>query len=95
MPMVDFTLEDVRAVVYEIVDERLDAKLEEKLDAKLSAHFMDFIENNFTPAMEDIDEQFDDVRGRLDRLETDVKGIKRLVRKHSADIAELQAQRGI
>jgi archaellum component FlaC len=111
MATVDFTLDELlkksadqtRTIVEEVLEHKLESSIDRKLepaiervlDRKLTEHFASFIEHNLTPALEDIDEQFDDVRGRLDRIETEVKGIRRVVRKHSSDITELQAARGI
>jgi hypothetical protein len=109
VPTVDFTLADVRKLVREetgserentrnlikaaLVDERESTR--RLIHEELQEQFINFAENNLTPALEDIDDQFDEIRERLDRIEIDVKGIRRTVRKHSADIAELQAARGL
>jgi hypothetical protein len=77
------TLEDVRTVVSDVIDQ------------KVPQMFVDFWDTNLSPALEDIDDQFEEVRGSLDRIESEVKGIRRTARKHSADIAELQAAKGL
>src|SRR5438132_1373136 len=115
MPTVDFTLQDISALVGEeitqkvppivervvervvepiverVVESVVESVVGRVVERVVTEHFTNFIDNNFAPALEDIDSQFDEVRDRLDRLETEVKGIRRLVRKHSADISELQA----
>jgi uncharacterized protein YPO0396 len=95
MPTVDFTLQDIRALVSEEITQKVPPIVERIVERVVTGHFTNFIDNNFAPALEDIDAQFDEVRDRLDRLETEVKGIRRIVRKHSADISELQAAKGL
>jgi archaellum component FlaC len=111
MPTVDFTLQDIRSLIGEeitqkvppivervvepIVERVVESVVESVVGRVVTEHFTNFIDNNFAPALEDIDSQFDEVRDRLDRLETEVKGVRRLVRKHSADISELQAAKGL
>lgn len=54
-----------------------------KLDQKLGA-----FEGKLTVFLSG---HFGEIYTRLDRIEVDVRGLKRTVRKHSADIVELQA----
>jgi hypothetical protein len=58
---------------------------------EVADQFHVFIKDIFQPALDLIDHRFDRIDVRFDRLESDVAGLKRVVRKHSADIDELQA----
>jgi len=97
MPKVDFTLEDVRKIVKEEVRAEVGAQIgglrsELKADLKsevggLRAEFQSFINDNFNPAMEHIDERFDTMEDRVDRLagdmaelRVDVRHLKQVVR---------------
>jgi hypothetical protein len=53
--------------------------------------FENFVVNNLTPGFNSIENHLVRLDGRMDRLEHEVTGIRRVVRKHSSDIAELQA----
>ena len=65
--------------------------MREEVRTEVADQFHVFIKDIFQPALDYIDNRFDRMDERFDRLEADVAGIKRVVRKHSADISELQA----
>ena len=78
MPQVDFTLEDIRKLVKEEVSAEV---------GSLRAEYQSFINDNFNPTMEHIDERFDTMEDRVDRLagdmaelRVDVRHLKQVVR---------------
>ncbi|HSX02021.1 MAG TPA: hypothetical protein VLI05_01760 [Candidatus Saccharimonadia bacterium] len=103
MATVDFTLDDVRQVVEEVVDERLEVRLDERFKAERqhTRQLMYEVAREVVRSeLEVYDEQlkefltfhFGQIYPRLDRIEYEVRGLKQVVRKHSADIAELQVR---
>lgn len=96
MATVDFSLEDVRVVVRDEVGVAILAS-EERLGEFLGTKFGE-IEERFEQIdrrFEGVDQRFDRMDLRLTTIEEEVRGTKRTSRKHSADIAELQAIQGI
>ena len=85
--------------VPKIIDERVPKIIDELvpriIDGRVPDLFNDFYDSNLGPVFESIDDQFDELRDTLVEIKTDIKGIKRIVRKHSSDIAELQANQGL
>lgn len=74
MPIVDFTLEDVRGLMREeLVAERkhtqeIVATAVDELREELTAQLGSFIEHNFEPAIESLQEQIDGIRHDMKRL---------------------------
>ena len=62
----------------------------DSLDAKI-----DGLAENMSAGFTAIDERFDRLETKVDSLEAEVRGVKRLGRKNSSDIAELQAAQGV
>jgi hypothetical protein len=99
MATVDFTLDDIR----QVIDERLEVRLDERFKAERQ-HTRQLVyevaHEVVHGELEVYDEQlrefltfhFGQIYPRLDRIEYEVRGLKQVVRKHSADIAELQAR---
>ena len=105
--MPDFTLEDIRLAMREeiqqIVPGMVRGVVQEEfvrerevtrrlVRDELQEQFQLFIEHTFQPALDDIDRRFNGVEAKFDRFEAEMRGLKRVVRAHSADIAELQAR---
>ncbi len=95
MPTVDFTLDDIKQLLDQRLDERFVAEREhtrqmvrKEVREEVQDQFNSFIKHTFQPFVDHVDERFNS-------LERDVKGLKRTVRKHSADITELQAAAGL
>ena len=84
MPTVDFTLEDFRT----IVKEEIQAEVPGIVSGIVSDMLLGFWEHNLEPVLNGIYDE-------LSELKTEVKGIKRVVRKHAADIEELQTATGL
>jgi archaellum component FlaC len=103
MPTVNFSLDDIRRLLKEVISEDVppivekivEERVPQIIDERVPQIFNDFCESNLSPVFEDIDCQFDEIRGSLDEIKTEVRGTRRLVRKHSSDIAELQAHQGL
>ena len=73
---------------FDKMDQRFD-KMDERfdgIDGRLAT-----IDQRF----DKMDERFDHIDTELHEIKIDIKGIKRVQRKHSADITELQAIQGI
>jgi hypothetical protein len=91
MPQVDFTLEDVRTLIRsEIGPLRADIGTLQQEFRGFRVEFDEFqrsVADSFQDLAEDMNMQFDEVRGEL-------KAIRRVTRQHSADIAELRAGQG-
>jgi len=105
---VDFTLEDVSGAVKGVVEPLLDGlrdelrgefqvgigRLREEMHVEIRQVRTDLsrleiaINDSFQELTDGMNTQFDDIRGEL-------KGARRIVRQHSADIAELRAAQGI
>ncbi|MDB5178514.1 MAG: hypothetical protein JWN01_457 [Patescibacteria group bacterium] len=137
MPTVDFTLEDIKKVIDEGLDERFIAEREhtaqmlqlerqhtgqllraerqhteqmfqverghtrhmiQESTNQVLEQFQSFIDENFNPAMQAVDDHFDHIEDRLDRLEgdsaivrTDLRHIKQVLRTRTASSASDRA----
>jgi hypothetical protein len=76
------TLEDIKQLLETTLDARFAAEREhtrtmikEGVD-ELRGEFTSFIEDNFTPAMDKIDQRFDRLEDHLDRLDIDVATLR-------------------
>jgi phage-related protein len=89
MPTVDFTkdelVQDVREVVHGAVSELRSEMHEMEHRLRSEMHEM---EDRITIAT---NSSFQEVGDQLNEIKTELRGIKRVVRQHSADIAELKA----
>jgi hypothetical protein len=105
--VIDLRLENFKPVIKSIVDTSIDARFkvfEEKYDNDMTAIQQDFlqiydrfaqIDRRFEQVdlrFEQMDRHFEQVDHHFDKLEGELKTTNRLVRKHSADIIELQAR---
>jgi hypothetical protein len=101
MPTVDFTKDEL------ISDLRssLLPEIAKQTDKIVLGHFMSFIEHYFNPALERITNlesnvakmgtNIEKMDKRLASVEKQTKDIKPTLRKHAADIDELQVARGL
>jgi len=93
---IDFTLDDIRTVVGEVFDQKFDEKFDKKFDEKFESafnkaftkafnkDFMPAFEAAFDPYALAIQEDFNRIHERFDRLE-------RIVDQHSREIIELRS----
>ena len=100
MPTVDFTLEDLK----QVFDERLEQRLDERFAIErehtrsmiqegmnyLSAQFMSFIEDNFEPAMERIWQRFEQIDERFERIDQRFDRLEDRVDHLAGDVVELR-----
>jgi hypothetical protein len=80
MPTVDFTLDDIKQVIDERLDQRFIAEREitrrlvrEEINVQfehfVNTEFLSFIRDNFEPAMEQIDQRFGAIDQRFDAMD--------------------------
>jgi hypothetical protein len=91
VPKVDFTLDDVEARMRRVV------KLEiMESEGRIKREIKGYIDTTHgelkTELKADTHRQFDGVNKRLDHIEHELKGVKRVVNQHSVEILELKAQ---
>jgi hypothetical protein len=96
MPTVDFSLEDVRKlinsevppIIERLIDEKVPTIINERVPTIINELvpdlFVNFYDTNLGPVFESVDDQFDGLRDSLEEIKADIKGIKRIVRKHSS-----------
>jgi hypothetical protein len=90
MATIDFTMDDFRRAMREEIREEIKHEREHTkaiVTKTVTNMLMALWENNLEPA-------FNGVYGRLDTIEAEIKGLKRVQHKHSAAIIELQALNG-
>mgnify|MGYP003385924865 CR=1 FL=1 len=98
MAQVDFTLDDIKSLFSSELDRRFVAErsvtrqiIREEVQAEVSSQFRAFIEYTFQPFVDHVDGRFESLESHMGRVEREMQGVKRVVRQHSADIAELRA----
>ena len=106
MATIDFTLKDFETMVERIVGRELEfLAVTVKQEIDRIDHRFDGVDSSITAIdrrfdkmdqrFDKMDERFDHIDTELHEIKIDIKGIKRVQRKHSADITELQAIQGI
>jgi hypothetical protein len=89
MAVVDFTLEDVRKIVFKDVRKVIDESIDARFGA-FDARFTTF-ENKYDDDMRAIQEDLTVIIKRLDSIEHDAAATRRIVNRHSKDIMHLRA----
>jgi len=85
MPIVDFTLEDIKQVVDTAIDARFQI-FEKRYEADMTAIQQDFV---------GVFGRLDTIEGRLDNVEHTIKQNGRLVAQHSQDIMQQRSRQSL